>query len=53
MQTATRKYALTVSAFVKNPQQVFADVRAHGKNFSWKMTVRHSWFKPQRNTKKS
>lgn len=31
MQTAMRKHALTVSAFVKNPQQVFADVRAHGK----------------------
>lgn len=31
MQTAMRKNALSMSAFVKNPRQALADVRVHGK----------------------
>ena len=33
MQAAMMKNALPVSAFMKNPGQAFADVRAHGKKF--------------------
>lgn len=31
MQTAMRKNALSMAAFVKNPRQALADVRVHGK----------------------